>query len=284
MNKSSKSIHTSGGPNRWDTSRFMCLAKAHIAESTPRFVRFGWILVGLFVALFVFYMLVIVRTLWGYETQFLVYWVGLFITGYAFASIYFEGMSRRGTALLWLMQPASVLEKTLLCALLVAVVYPLAYTALFLILNVPATELSYFIYQMKYGEESKNSASYSYEWSQMRHYWPFVFGVDFLGGANEVSLLFKVWGLQAWALAAVLWFKRFGVMLGLVVGFVIMLITFFVLGIAHDAGSVLGVWWDSRPLAEVPLSFHMVSAAFWLGVPGLLWGLVGINLRDKELP
>ncbi len=283
MNKSSKSIHTSGGPNRWDTSRFMCLAKAHIAESTPRFVRFGWILVGLFVAFFVFYMLISPFWGWRFNTQFLVYWVGLFITGYAFASIYFEGMSRRGTALLWLMQPASVLEKTLLCALLVAVVYPLAYTALFLILNVPATELSYFIYQMKYGEENKNSAPYS-DWSQMRHYWPFTFVTDHLERGWEAAMLPMVWGLQAWALAAVLWFKRFGVILGLVVGFVIMLITFFVLGIAHDAWSVLGVWWDSRPLAEVPLSFHMVSAAFWLGVPALLWGLVGINLRDKELP
>lgn len=72
--------------------------------------------------------------------QFATYMVGLFFTGCLFASSLFAELSNRKQALPWLSLPASHLEK-LLCAILFGVVlFYLAFTLMFYLVDIPMVE------------------------------------------------------------------------------------------------------------------------------------------------
>jgi hypothetical protein len=79
--------------------------------------------------------------------QFATYTVGLFFTGCLFASTLFSDLGDKKQALSWLSLPASHLEK-LLCAILFGVVlFYLAYTLVFYIVDVPMVQWSNSILQ-----------------------------------------------------------------------------------------------------------------------------------------
>lgn len=62
---------------------------------------------------------------------------GLFISGIVFATRYFECFSSKGSALIALMRPASAFEKWFLALLVVGLLYPLAYSLAYALMNYP---------------------------------------------------------------------------------------------------------------------------------------------------
>jgi hypothetical protein len=123
--------------------RFARLARAHFAE---HWRPYAWFLAaGVLIEVIVSILIGMgKRGMADYNTdaQLAYYFLGLFLFAPIFAGRYFQSMSQRAPALLALMRPASTFEKWLLAALIVLLLYPLAYTLGYYLVAIPDSLLA----------------------------------------------------------------------------------------------------------------------------------------------
>jgi hypothetical protein len=211
------------------------------------------------------------------EMQMAVYIAGYLITGSLFALRYFSALSDRDSALTCLMRPASALEKFLLAFLIVAVLYPLAYTLAFQVCNLPGAHL---------GEAARDanilgSPREVIGYRGMQDFGPYLPFTQAAGIGRDGQLLLGTLFLQALVLAGTLYFRRVAWLKTVVALFVLLVLGIPLLAIATGASPDL-LFFDNARRAH-SLQTSAWQAAVWFGVPLLMWASVFFFLREREL-
>jgi hypothetical protein len=208
------------------------------------------------------------------------YTAGLLVSGYLFAGRYFAGIDKREGSLLLLMQPASANEKILVAALVILLLYPLAYTAMFELLTWPARKLAYALAQENFqrwtspGMKIDRSAPKVEEFAA---FWPFM-----QDARNHAMIALMYWGLTAYSLACSLYFRSAALLKSWALAAALFLLTSMWAIFTRPDGDMLAVWWQ-RGIASPSWSAHLLTAALWLGIPLLLWLSAYWNLRERQL-
>lgn len=257
--------------------RFARLARAHWAEQRPQYLAHLLVCAMLYTVLLVFLLGVSGAAALRTGMQAALYFGGLFLTGFVFAGRYFSAMAQRESALLALMRPASVLEKWVLCVLVVAVAYPLAYSLLYLVVTWPAQQVSIMV-QTAWDPKAFRPKDFAL-------FVPFSSTVkdQGLSPLQQMAFLIGLWALQAFAVAGSLYFPRAALLKTVALGFALFALTSLVASMAGMRMEVLFAWWSSRKLAPLGLAGHALNAALWIGLPLLLWLQAYVHLQDKEL-
>ena len=260
----------------WNWQRFACLAVAHWAEQRRHYLGYLLVLAILYAVLLLLTLGVSSFKAFDAEVQAAFYFSGLFLTGYVFAGRYFDGIAQRESALLILMRPASVLEKWALCVLVVGVLYPLAYSALFLLMSWPVLQLVVFVRPLiSEGVVSLDKYFLFVPW------WPHGAEHAVISLRAQMGLWIALWAGQAFVLAGTLYFRKAGMLKALVVGFALFVLTALWIVVTGARTESLFVWWSLDAEVFTPW-LHGLNALVWIVVPGLLWGLVYVNLQEKE--
>ncbi len=263
--------------------RFAQLARAQWAEQHR-----SW--AGFLLALALLYVLVLLLVLSTTTGQFMLrtssqavyYTAGLLISGFVFAGRYFADVHRREGNLLLLMQPASAFEKILLAAVVILLLYPLAYTALFELLTWPARKLAFAMTQAHF-EEMTSAVMHKRDAPNPQDYaafWPFLPSLQALRLHSLFALVYAAG--TGFALACSLYFGRAALLKTLSLGFGLFLITTMWMALTGPSMSTLAVWWQPQWMAA-SWRAHGLTAALWLGCPALLWLSAYWNLRERQL-
>lgn len=278
--------------------RFRLLAAAHLAANRRAYMGFFFVLAAVyFVAL-----LVLLPTTSGKalrtEVQYIIYYFGLTVSAYIFAARYFRELNQPGSALVLLMQPASVFEKWLLAACWVLLLYPLLYTALFEVMTYPARLVAIAI---QYAEESPQSvAEVGYtEYAQFlgmekfAQFVPFVrhATLDSAAAQHQLGLWLVHVTAAGYALLCSLYFRRAAMIKGLVLLLVLFLLTVLLgsLFATETTGRILGFFWQSDSVytvlrvAEAGVVYILGVVLFWLCTPLLLWAAGFFALRERDV-
>lgn len=257
--------------------RFMRLARAHWAEQRSQHLAHLLVCGMLYIVLLLFLLVVSAPAAFRTGTQSVLYLGGLFITGFVFAGRYFGAMAQRESALLALMRPASVLEKWLLCLLVVAVAYPVAYSLLYLLITWPAQQVSVMV------QSALNAKTFRPEGSAL--FVPFAPAVNDQGPSplQQLAFMIGLWTVQAFAVAGSLYFPRAALLKTVAMGFALFALTSLVATVAGMRVEVLLAWWSSRNTDFLGLAGHALNTVFWIGLPMLLWVQAYVHLQDKEL-
>jgi len=257
--------------------RFARLARAHWAEQRSQYLAHLLVCAMLYAVLLVFLLGVSGAEALRTGMQAALYCGGLFLTGFVFAGRYFSAMAQRESALLALMRPASVMEKWALCVLVVAVAYPLAYSLLYLVLTWPAQQVSVAV-QAAWDAKAFRPKDFAL-------FVPFFLAVNDQGLSplQQVAFLIVLWALQAFAVAGSLYFPRAALLKTVALGFALFALTSLVASVVGMRVEVLFAWWHLRHSPPLGLAGHALNAAFWIGLPMLLWLQAYVHLQDKEL-
>ncbi|WP_265645119.1 hypothetical protein [Verminephrobacter aporrectodeae] len=183
-------------------------------------------------------------------------------------------MARRESALQALMLPASLCEKWLLCLLLVALVYPLCYSLLFLAISWPVQQLVLAVLPL--------DPTIKFDPQDYALFVPFV-GVSEISPAQpQWGLLIGLWILQALTVSGALYFQRAAMLKTQVLVFGLLVFSS-IWGIAVGArGEVIFAWWMLHGGSGKPLT-HVINSLLWIGLPILLWLQVFLHLKEREL-
>ncbi|MFN7153153.1 MAG: hypothetical protein ACK4OE_05635 [Acidovorax sp.] len=267
-----------GTSSFFSAARFLHLSKAQWAEQRRQYLG-HMLVVGMLAVVVLLFMLVLAsgREFPTWIQQVLYLW-GLFFTGFVFAARYFEAMARRESALLTLMRPASVFEKWLLCVLVVAVLYPLCYSLLFLAFTWPVRQIVLAIGALDFPSNGFDAAKHAL----FVPMWPHSHDSSVFSARQQVGFLIALWALQALAVAGSLYFRRAAMLKTMALVFVLFLMTILVSATARASGTVLLAWW-SFSNTSVSIAVHAINATLWLVLPLLLWLQAYLHLRDKEL-
>ena len=212
----------------FELTRFLRLARAQWAEYWR---TYAWFLAIGVIVHFVL-LLVLLSGKRGFsllttDGQGAFYFAGLFLTAPLFAARYFQAMGKRESAGLLLMRPASKPEKWLLAMLVVAVLYPVAYSLAFYICNAPAAfyaeSAAAFDAAMR-AKEGGDAEARSMAWGT---YGLFVPWRDIESWRSALGLAIYLTSFQAFAVLGSLYFKSFPALKTLVAAFVLLL--FFIL-------------------------------------------------------
>lgn len=198
-----------------------------------------------------------------------IYSFGLFVTALLFTGLHFAPLFRRGSALTWLMRPASTLEKFALAFLTVAVLYPLAYTLVFQIWHIPAALMAQATIPPGQG-----------------HLWeaPELLFLPFItteSRTDDASFFLILNALQALVAAGMLRFGNLAWLKTLLFLFLFTLVALPLLSVLTQ--SDLSLLLPSGTLAEEASVLRLWRWVLWIGVPGLFWASACFYLRDREL-
>jgi hypothetical protein len=203
---------------------------------------------------------------------------GYLLSSLLFAGRYYTALARPESTLTFLMRPASALEKALLAFLVVAVLYPLAYTLAFQACNVPGALI---------GEAARDVLLASKTQAQQAGYLEHMtYGPFFPFTADpspwfELDLFLGTAALQALVLAGALYFRRAAWLKTLVALFVLVVIAIPLLATLTDASPGQLFWSQSRAgPSPALLAWKWV---LWIGVPALFWVSTYFLLREREL-
>ncbi|MFN7855323.1 MAG: hypothetical protein ACK5OA_01855 [Acidovorax sp.] len=273
-----RAVRTSTGSSTFSWSRFQLLARAHWAEHLRQYLG-HMAVTGVLYGVLLIFTLSLSRG-WAFSTggQSAFYFWGLYLTGFVFAGRYFEGMAQRESALLALMRPASILEKWLLCVVVVAVAYPLCYTLLFLAISWPAQSVALALRASWRPPGAVDPQDYALFVPLLRT----PLSESLLSIPQQWGLFIAAWALQAVAVTGSLYFRRAAMLKTLALGVVLFFITAMIGAICGARHEVLFAWWTGRA-GMGGLALHAFSAVLWLLLPLLLWGQTYLHLRDKEL-
>lgn len=271
----------------FDSRRFGLLFRAHWAENRR---AYAWFL-GAGVLL---HLLVSVASFAGTrgfeafrtEGQEFFYYLGLFVLSIIFAGRYFIAMSSRAPALLSLMRPASVFEKWLLAFVFIALLYPLAYSLAFCLVNVPDWLVAHAQAQQHAAQEAlefaRNPGSRerpdAFDPDAYRLFLPVYMLADW---REALSLVLFLWSAQALAAFGSLYFRTVPFIKTLLAALAIML----AIGLLSDlfGGSpdlAIGFWTSTRPLSD---GQEWLFGTVWLLFPALLWLACYLALREREI-
>lgn len=267
-----------GASTVFSASRFLRLSRAQWAEQRTQYLG-HMLVVGMLAVVVLLFLLVIAsgREFPTWLQQMLYLW-GFFLTGFVFAARYFNAMARRESALLALMRPASVFEKWLLCVVVVAVLYPLCYSLLFLAFMWPAQQVVLAIGALGSPDSYFDPAKHAL----FVPMWPQGHDASVSSARQQVGFLIALWAVQALAVAGSLYFRRVAMLRTMALAFVLFLMTLLVSATAKASDTVLFAWWSASGVA-LSLGVHAINAVLWIGLPMLLWLQVYLHLREKEL-
>lgn len=259
----------------FDAGRFLRLARAHWSERGRRYLWF----LGIGIVVHGCVWLLVTRGAsapqhYDSDMQSVLFHVGFLLTALLFAGLEFASLARRGAALTWLMRPASALEKFLLAFLLVAVLYPVAYTLAFQVCNLPGSWLG----QLAAEHLAAVDPKFKLDARSHAPWLPFVAPED---RAAEFGFLLLVNGLQALIVAGALRFRKLASLKTAVALFVLLFIVVPLLAMFSRGDVAMlypGTW-----LAGDDGVFLAWRWAFWIGVPVLFWASAFCYLRDREL-
>lgn len=260
----------------FDLRRFGRLAAVQWAEHGRSWLWF----LGIFVAVHFCILLLVTeggrdaRNL-AFETQMTTYYMGYAVTGAFFALRYFSALSDRGSALTLLMRPASAFEKFLLALLVVAVLYPLAYTLAFQVCNVPGALLG----EMARDRMLPSDPGYAY--AQQRDYGPYLPFFNTQGGNLDLQVMLCCTSAQALILASTVYFRRVAWLKAVVALFVLLVLALPLLAMITDA-KVSPLFWGHHTSRDA-LYLRAWLVTVWAGVPALLWASVYFFFREREL-
>ncbi len=263
----------------FDLRRFLRLAAVQWAEHGRGYLWF--LAIGIVVHACVWLLLTLGGTRadhYSLDAQVMVYIVGYVVTATLFAGRYFVVLSRRESGLTYLMRPGSTFEKFLLAFVVVALLYPLAFTLAFQVCNLPGAWLGEAARDLLVREAGDKEVGAYLVNMKYGPYVPFLEREDL---ALETSLLLCGISLQALVLAGALYFHRMAWLKTLVALFLLLFIAIPLLSIVADAEP-----WR----LIVGGRYHPAGAGWWLwirtvwiGVPALLWIGVYFLLREREL-
>lgn len=263
----------------FNLQRFLRLANAHWAEYRKAYAWF----IGIGVMLHFVLTLIIFSGSNGFMTlstdgQGVIYYCGLFLTAPIFAARYFQKMSKRESALLVLMRPASVLEKWLLAFIVVAVLYPLVYTLAFYICNIPAWWLSKAQAEHYY---LLNAQQQTQSYYPEKKYELFFILSSFKRWQDFVQIALILTTLQSFAVLGSLYFKAMPFIKTLLFAFVILLVSIFIGIVFNSNPEAFFNFWDANRFMKNPAHYFFLFA--WLAVPGLLWLSSYLALKEREV-
>ena len=210
------------------------------------------------------------------------YYTGLLLSGYLAAHRLHGVWRSREAALVYLMRPAAVFEKWLLAALLALLVWPLIYSVVYGV----AAQVGYGLAVGAYEEMLRHGGNWSRppDASDYALFVPLRQLKNAPGLVAQGMLALASAALMGYAAATLTWFGRHAALRALLLLIALGLITLALLaglGNSSSWGRVLfDAWLRPRPL---PLWASLLAAAFWLGVPALLWLASWRALREKEL-
>lgn len=263
----------------FDFNRFIRLARAQVAE---QWRSWAWFLgIGVIVH-FVVVMLQLAtwsghRNL-GHEFQTFMYCAGLFVTGPIFAARYFQGMSRRESAAVILMRPASAFEKWLLALGVILLAYPLAYALAFQICNVPAALYAQAAMRAEWDDPSVATMIQHLDLAKFGVLMPWEIFDDW---REVIGVLLWLAALQGFALLGSVYFRVMPFILTIVTGFVLLLLLILLVGVSGSNPDAMLGWWTEPPSGE---PWYQVAATLaWLLVPGLVWLAALFALREREV-
>ena len=270
----------------FELRRFFQLARAHWAESWRKYAWFlaAGVLLQLVISIICF------ANAGGFfafrtdgQTGF--YFTGLFVLAPIFAGRYFLSMSHRASALLALMRPASVFEKWLLAVLIVAVLYPLAYTLAFYLVNVPDQWLAFAqakhdaIQQaLAYAKHPVGDKPDAFKPEQYALMLPWKI---FDNWRDAAGLLLLLCSLQGIAVFGSLYFRTVP-FIKTVLSCLLLLLVSMLLSTVFDTRPdlVMGYWSHQRPLSPLQEVFY---PALWLVFPVLFWWANFRALKEREI-
>jgi hypothetical protein len=266
----------------FDLARFRKLIAATWLENRR---AWAWFLgVGIIVH-FVFCLLVLVSD--GHDTfsaagQGAVWIIGLYLTGVIFAGRYFSAMARRESALVLLMRPASTFEKWLLAILVVAVLYPVAYTIAFQVCNAPAWAIARSIEAAEVAANAAAAAndpaeallqtdfSYFMPWDIFER--PSIWYVAMVGWLGT---------LQAFAMLGSLYFRAFPFIKTILAGFLTLLFLMLANAVIGGTPALFFNYWEhEQTLSAWQQVFFPVA---WIAIPALMWLASLFALREREV-
>lgn len=267
----------------FNTERFLRLANAHRAEYRKAYAWF----IGIGIIVHFVLLLIVLSIPNGFmglskEVQGIIYYTGLFLTAPIFAARYFQLMSKRESALIILMRPASIFEKWLLVFIVVAILYPIIYTLAFYVCNTPAWLLAnaqakqYALFNPSAFSDrsySSNIASKSYDL--------FFVLSSFKSWKDFVQLFLTLTTVQAFAVLGSLYFKAMPFIKTILFGFFILLISIFIGTLFHSSpDGFLNLWTNNNSLQQQKQFVYLFA---WLSVPSLLWLACFFALKEREV-
>jgi hypothetical protein len=262
-----------------DHARFRRLALAHWAERRREYGAFLGVVVALHAVLVTIYL----ATDKGFvqlslAEQSSLYWIGLLLTAPVFAARHFLPLSHRDAGPSLLLRPASNLEKLLLALLVVLVLYPLAYSLLFHLCNVPAALLA----EGRAAEAWAKLAPEARERSGGLD--PTLYGLQLPGAGREWRDDAEAWATLGlfllWTLFGTLRFRRSPMVKTFVAGFAVFLLITLVSEWSGGSPDRLFAFLQPRDTLEAWKKWVLLSG--WIVVPALsLWACY-LALCERE--
>lgn len=213
------------------------------------------------------------------DGQGIIWLLGLVLTGIIFAGRYFAAMARRESALVLLMRPASAFEKWLLAVLVVAVLYPVAYTLAFQVCNVPAALIAEALAHAA-GDAAAAAGSDAAGLADVR-FGVFLPWTLFEKPAAWYTLFSMLGALQAFAMLGSLYFRSFPFIKTILAGFILALLLILATTIGGgDPDLFLGYWVTERELHRWQ---QLLFPAAWIAIPALTWLASLVALRERQV-
>jgi hypothetical protein len=262
-----------------DGARFRRLAAAHWAERRREYGAFALVLIGLHAVLVTIFL----ATGQGFtqltvQEQAATYWLGLMLTLPVFAARHFLPLSHRDAGPSLMLRPASNLEKFLLALLLVLVLYPLAYSLLFYLCDVPAA----LVAEGRAAEAwAKLEPALRKQNPQLK---PENYGVVFPDAgtawreAASTAAMFGV--LAVWTLFGSLHFRKSPMVKTFVAGFVVFLVVLLVS--EWSGGNPLAMFAFLDPDSTLAGWKKLALAGCWVAIPVLSLLACYLALCERE--
>jgi len=267
----------------FDLTRFARLARAQWAE---QYRSYAWFL-GIGVIVHFVLLLVLLPGRSGFMAlstngQASIYFAGLFLTAPIFAARYFQAMARRESAGVLLMRPASGFEKWLLAVLIVAVLYPVAYSVAFNLCNIPAGLIAQARAADALAALPPDEIHFRLEQLRPEKFQLFL-PWHWLDKAREVAETLLMLGfLQAFAMLGSLYFRTTPFIKTVLAGFLLLLASILALSLAEFRSESVFLDYWSTDTPPVGWQAWFVPMA-WFLVPGLLWLACLFALREREV-
>jgi hypothetical protein len=272
----------------FDLRRFLRLAAVQWAEHGRGYL---WFLgIGIAIHLCVWLLITLggrEAQRYALEAQLGIYMVGYLVTGFLFALRYFAPLADRESALTWLTRPASSFEKYLLAVIVVAVLYPLAYTLAFQICNLPGAWIGEMVRDAKLAVAAATPAAApedymrTVEYLKSRDYGPYLpFSVTKNLGDEVVAVVIN-FTLQALTLAGGLYFRRLAWLKTVITLFMLVVLALPLLAVITNSSPGL-LFWDSDTTFQ-SRSVKIWLVLLWTSVPILFWISTFFFLKEREL-
>ncbi|MBF5003494.1 hypothetical protein [Diaphorobacter caeni] len=213
----------------------------------------------------------------------------LYIFGIAFCFVFFAPMQRQESSLLILMRPASIFEKWLHTALLLLVLFPLAYTLVYLLATVPLNGIAAIMESARHARAAASPSPLPAA-SQVGFH---VFIPYLSMGDNALAERGKLLLLQWWytvicgsAAFALVRFRRAAVFKSLALAFFVGLFSVMLLsGGARMGGDprVLTSWLEGDGAFPFSVSAVLANLLLWVCAPLLVWGSAYLALGERDL-